>query len=225
VDRTLVIEGVESLGGADHEIMPDRIVAASLAAAAVASGGEVTVQGARQADMTTFLNALRRAGGRFDVKSDGIRFYRHGPLKAITLETNVHPGFMTDWQPPFVMLLTQAEGMSVVHETVFEDRFGYIDELQRMGADVALYDACLGGLPCRFSTSNYRHSCVIKGPAALHGQRMNIPDLRAGFSYLVAAIIAKGQSVIGGAHHIDRGYEAIDECFRGLGVSIERRRE
>jgi UDP-N-acetylglucosamine 1-carboxyvinyltransferase len=120
------------------------------------------------------------------------------------------------------MLLTQAEGMSVVHETVFEDRFGYIGELQRMGADVGLYDTCLGGLPCRFATSNYKHSCVLKGPVTLRGAEMTIPDLRAGFTYLVAGILAKGQSVIGGVHHIDRGYEAIDECLRKLGANIRR---
>lgn len=224
VDRTLVVEGVSALGGASHEIMPDRIVAASLGAAAIASGGDVFVHGARQCDMATFLNALRRIGGSFDVASDGIRFYRKGALKSITLETNVHPGFMTDWQPPFVILLTQAVGMSVVHETVFEDRFGYVSELQKMGADVALYDACLGRLPCRFASSSYKHSCVIKGPAALRGSRMTIPDLRAGFSYLIAAIVAQGTSYITGVSHLDRGYEEIDKCLAGLGANIQRRR-
>lgn len=222
VDRTLLVEGVESLSGTCHEIMPDRIVAASLGAAAIASGGDVFVENARQSDMTIFLNALRRIGGKFDVASDGIRFYRNGPLKAITLETNVHPGFMTDWQPPFVILLTQASGMSVVHETVFEDRFGYVKELQKMGADVALYDTCLGRLPCRFATSNYKHSCVIKGPAVLHGQNMTVPDLRAGFTYLIAAVLAKGRSVLSGVSHLDRGYEDIDGCLRRLGANIQR---
>ena len=83
---------------------------------------------------------------------------------------------MTDWQPPFVILLTQADGMSVVHETVFEDRFGYVSSLQKMGADAALYDTCLGRLPCRFANSNYKHSCVIKGPAKLHGEQLNVPE-------------------------------------------------
>ncbi|NLW87425.1 MAG: UDP-N-acetylglucosamine 1-carboxyvinyltransferase [Planctomycetes bacterium] len=223
VDRTLAIEGVKSLGGTKHEIMPDRIVAASLGAAAIATGGDIFVKGARQADMSTFLNALRRIGGGFDVESDGIRFYRQGELKSITLETNVHPGFMTDWQPPFVILLTQAHGISVVHETVFEDRFGYVKELQRMGADVGLYDTCLGRLPCRFASSNYKHSCVIKGPTRLHGADVSIPDLRAGFTYLIAAILAEGTSVIDGVHHLDRGYESIDKTLCALGAKITRR--
>ncbi len=220
-DRTLVIEGVDSLGGVSHEIMPDRIVAASLACAAVASRGEIFVRGARQPDMVTFLNTLRRVGGEFDVEKDGIRFCHNGKLKSISLETNVHPGFMTDWQPPFVVLLTQAEGMSVVHETVFESRFGYVSELQKMGADIGLYDTCLGGSTCRFRSSNYRHSCVIKGPARLHGAQITVPDLRAGFTYLIAAMIAEGKSVIEGVEHIERGYEDLEESLLRLGVQLE----
>jgi len=219
-DRTFVVEGVRELCGATHDIMPDRIVAASLACAAVASGGDVFVRGARQVDMVTFLNTLRRVGGKFTVQADGIRCYRQGALKSVALETNVHPGFMTDWQPPFVQLLTQAEGMSVVHETVFEDRFGYVTALHKMGADIALYDACLGGAPCRFHASNYRHSCVIKGPMHLHGAHITVPDLRAGFTYLIAAILAEGQSTIEGIRHIERGYENLEDSLRCLGVQI-----
>lgn len=219
-DRTFVIEGVKELYGTAHDIMPDRIVAASLACAAVASGGDVFVHGARQVDMVTFLNTLRRVGGQFAVEADGIRFYREGALQSIALETNVHPGFMTDWQPPFVLLLTQAEGISVVHETVFEDRFGYITELQKMGADIALYDTCLGGASCRFHSSNYRHSCVIKGPARLRGAHITVPDLRAGFTYLIAAVLAEGQSTITGIRHIERGYENLEDSLRRLGAGI-----
>lgn len=219
-DRTFVVEGVPALFGATHDIMPDRIVAASLACAAVASGGDVFVRGARQVDMVTFLNTLRRIGGKFTVQADGIRFYRQGALHSIALETHVHPGFMTDWQPPFVLLLTQAEGMSVVHETVFEDRFGYVAALQKMGADIALYDACLGGASCRFHASNYKHSGVIKGPMQLRGAHITVPDLRAGFTYLIAAILAEGQSTIEGIEHIERGYENLEESLRCLGVQI-----
>jgi UDP-N-acetylglucosamine 1-carboxyvinyltransferase len=128
---------------------------------------------------------------------------------------------MTDWQPPFVVMLTQAQGMSVVHETVFESRFGYISELQKMGADIALYDACLGGSSCRFRYSNYRHSCVIKGPARLTGSQIVVPDLRAGFTYLIAAILAQGKSTIEGVEHIERGYEQLKDMLVQLGAQIE----
>jgi len=220
-DRTYVIEGVESLTGVAHEVLPDRIVAASLACAAVATQGDVLVMGARQADMVTFLNTIRRVGGRFEVHKEGIRFFYDQPLCSIAIETNVHPGFMTDWQAPFVVLMTQAKGMSVVHETVFENRFGYVSELQKMGADIALYDSCLGGSACRFHFSNYRHSCVIKGPTPLHGADMAVPDLRAGFTYLIAAILAKGRSTIHNVEQIERGYEGLKNTLISLGARIQ----
>jgi len=224
VDRTFIVEGVDNLHGTTHEIMPDRLVAASLGAAAVASGGDLFVQGARQADMLTFLNALRRVGGAFEVQGDGIRFFREGPLRSIAIETTVHPGFMTDWQPPFAVLLTQAEGMSVIHETVFEDRFVYVSELQKMGADIELYDTCLGGHDCRFGARGHRHSAVIRGPAMLQGAEITIPDLRAGFTYLIAAVLAQGRSVIHGVEELDRGYEEIDQSLRQMGAEIERKK-
>ena len=224
VDRTFVIEGVDKLSGAQHRLLPDRIVAASLGAAAVATNGDVFVKNARQRDLLTFLNTLRRVGGAFEIQEDGIRFFRNGPLKAIHLETSVHPGFMTDWQPPFLLLLTQAEGMSVVHETVFEDRFGYVRALQDMGAEIALYDSCLGNR-CRFYASTYEHSAVIKGPSKLKGADIEVPDLRAGFTYLIAAIMAQGKSTIRGIEHITRGYEHLEASLKALGVNISQSKD
>ncbi len=115
---------------------------------------------------------------------------KHHPRYA--LETDVHPGFMTDWQQPFVILLTQAEGMSVVHETIYEDRFGYTSTLESMGAHVGLYPKCLGEVPCRFREKQYMHSCVVRGPTPLKGTRLYIPDIRAGCSYILAALCAEG---------------------------------
>jgi len=129
---------------------------------------------------------------------------------------------MTDWQSPFAVLLTQAEGMSVIHETVFEDRFGYVEQLKAMGAVIEVYDTCLGGSPCRFAATAARHSAVIRGPTRLQGARLRMPDLRAGFTVLIAAIAAEGESVLLDVDHIDRGYEQIDESLRQLGASIER---
>lgn len=220
VDRTFVVEGVNKLTGAKHRLLPDRIVAASLGAAAVATRGDVFVRNARQQDMLTFLNTLRRVGGKFEVQEDGIRFYHDGPLQAIHVETSVHPGFMTDWQSPFLLLLTQAEGMSVVHETVFEDRFGFVKALQDMGAEIALYDSCMGHR-CRFASSSYKHSAVIKGPSQLRSAEVVVPDLRAGFTYLIAAIMAKGKSRVHGIDHITRGYEDLEASLRSLGARIQ----
>lgn len=221
-DRKITIEGVEKLSGAEHNVIPDRNQAASFACAGLASKGDIFVENARQNDLITFLNTVRKVGGGFEVKENGIRFYYDGGFKSIALETNVHPGFMTDWQQPFVILMTQANGLSIVHETVYEERFGYVTELQKMGAEIELYDKCLGGLECRFSNTYYYHSAVIKGPVELHSAEINVPDLRAGFSYLIAGVIAKGESVVNGAVYIDRGYEDIDEKLRNLGAEIKR---
>jgi len=222
VERTFVVEGVGKLNGAVHEIMPDRLVAATIGTAALVTGGDVFLRHARQRDMLSFLNTVRKIGGSFQIDSEGIRFFRDGPLRPIAMETSVHPGFMTDWQPPFVVLLTQASGMSVIHETVFEDRFGFVEQLKEMGADIEIYDTCLGGTRCRFAEKGYRHSAVIRGPARLRGTDLEIPDLRAGFTQLIAAIAADGESRLTGVEQIDRGYEDIDETLRALGASIER---
>jgi len=221
-DRKITIEGVDRLNGAEHTVIPDRNQVASFACAGLASKGDVFIENAIQEDLITFLNNVRRIGGKFEIKNNGIRFFYNGPFKSIALETNVHPGFMTDWQQPFVILMTQAKGISIVHETVYEKRFGYVHELKKMGAEIELYNQCLGGTACRFANSNYLHSAVIKGPTELHGAEINIPDLRAGFSYLVAGIIAKGESIINGAMYIDRGYEDIDLKFKSIGADIKR---
>lgn len=221
-DRKITIEGVERLEGADHFVIPDRNQAASFACAGIASKGDVFIENAVQDDLITFLNTVRKVGGKYEVKDNGIRFYYDGKLNSIAIETNVHPGFMTDWQQPFVILMTQANGLSIVHETVYEERFGYVSELKKMGAEIELYDTCLGGSACRFANTHYFHSAVIKGPTPFHSAEINVPDLRAGFSYLIAGVIAKGESMVNGAIYIDRGYENIDEKLRGLGADIKR---
>ncbi|MCY7362526.1 MAG: UDP-N-acetylglucosamine 1-carboxyvinyltransferase [Ignavibacteria bacterium] len=221
-DRKITIEGVYNLTGAEHSVIPDRNQAASFACAGLASKGDIFIENAIQDDLITFLNTVRRVGGNYEVKENGIRFFYDREFKSIAIETNVHPGFMTDWQQPFLILLSQAKGISIVHETVYEERFGYVSELQKMGAEIELYDTCLGGLECRFANTQYFHSAVVKGPTPLHSAEINVPDLRAGFSYLVAGVIAKGESLVNGAIYIDRGYEDIDEKLRNLGADITR---
>jgi UDP-N-acetylglucosamine 1-carboxyvinyltransferase len=221
-NRRIVIDGVDRLKGALQRITPDRIEAASFACAAIATKGDIFVEGALQSTMMTFLNNLRRAGADFDVTGTGIRFFYKDRLRPLAIETDVHPGFMTDWQQPWVLMMTQANGMSVIHETVYENRFGYTEELRKMGAHIELYKSCLGGNPCRFKTLVHPHSAVILGPTKLKGANIVIPDLRAGFVYLIAATLAEGDSVITGIHHVERGYERIQEKLQGLGVEVER---
>ncbi len=217
VDRTIVVEGVPRLRGAEHRLLTDRIEVASFAAAAVATNGDVFIEGAEQGQIMAFLNALRRVGGEFEIRPDGIRFFRGNELRSIALETDVHPGFATDWQQPFVVLLTQATGLSVIHETVFEQRFGYTGVLQEMGATIELYKTCLGGKTCRYRYGDHPHSCLVQGPTPLHGTTMQIPDLRAGFSYVIAALVGKGASSIDGAQYVERGYSHIPEKIEQLG--------
>ncbi len=221
-DRTIVITGVEKLHGTKHSVIPDRLEAASFACAAIATKGDITILDARQEDMITFLNSIRLIGADYEILDKGIRFFYKGKLKPIFIETDVHPGFMTDWQPPFTILLTQVDGVSTIHETVYENRFGYISELKKMGAEIELYDKCLGNLKCRYMNTNYKHTAVIKGPTELHSAEINVPDIRAGFSYLVAALLAKGETLVDGIHYIDRGYENIEIKLRKLGVNIKR---
>jgi UDP-N-acetylglucosamine 1-carboxyvinyltransferase len=122
-----------------------------------------------------------------------------------------------------VVALTQADGLSIMHETVYENRFGYTSELRRMGANIELYSDCLGGTPCRWGRRNFLHSAVIAGPSKLHAADVQIPDLRAGFSHLIAAMAAEGTSrVYGVDRYITRGYENFEEKLLGLGAKIER---
>jgi len=223
IDRRIVIEGVKRLRGASHTLLSDRNEAVSLAIAAYLTKGDVYLQGAQQDTLLTFLNTLSKMQLHFEIDDEGIRFLSDDrPPPAIALETDVHPGFMTDWQQPFTILLTQADGMSVMHETIYEDRFGYTSALMGMGAHIGLYTKCLGEIPCRFREKQHVHSCVVRGPTPLHGTTLDIPDIRAGCSYILAALCAHGTSQAFGIEHIERGYEDLHLKLRGLGAKIER---
>ncbi len=222
-DRVIRIEGVDRLDGYSHTALSDRIETASWASAALATGGDVTIKGATQPELMTFLNTFRKVGGRFDVQDEGIRFWHPGgDLRSIVLETDVHPGFMTDWQQPLVVALTQATGLSIVHETVYENRFGFADALRQMGATIQVYKECLGGRDCRFGQRNFHHSAVVSGPTTLHSADIEVPDLRGGFSHLIAALAAKGTSTVRGISLIDRGYENFQEKLVALGADVSR---
>ena len=221
-DRTIRIEGVDRLYGYSHTALFDRNEAASWACAALATGGDVFLEGARQPEMTTFLNVYRKAGGAFDIEDDGIRFWHPGgDLKPVVVETDVHPGFMTDWQQPLVVALTKANGISIVHETVYEQRFGFTEALVEMGARIQIHTDCLGSHACRFGARNYQHSAVIAGPVELHGADVVVPDLRGGFSHLVAALTAEGTSRISNVGIIARGYARFIEKLETLGADFD----
>lgn len=223
VNRTITIKGTRKFYDVEHTVIPDRIEVASMGMAAIGTKGRIFVEGAEHLHMITFLNKLREIGGGFEVRNDGIEFFYNGPLQGgIQLETDVHPGFLTDWQQPFVVLLTQSKGSSVVHETVYENRFGYTETLVKMGADIEPFKQCLGGKDCRFDGRNFYHSIIVKGPSLLSPENIEIPDLRAGFSYVLAALLTTGVSTIFGLHYLDRGYEDLHVKLQSLGADISR---
>jgi UDP-N-acetylglucosamine 1-carboxyvinyltransferase len=224
VNRTIHIQGTKTFFDVEHHTIADRIEVASFAMAAIATRGRVFIEGARQHDLITFLNKLRELGGNFTVKKGGIEFFYDRPLMGgIQVETDVHPAFLTDWAQPFTVLLSQAKGTSVMHETVYENRFGFANELKTMGADIELFYQCLGNKPCRFVNQNHYHSAIIKGVCPLEGKTIAIPDLRAGFAYVMAALVAKGQSTITNLHYLQRGYEDLAFKLQSLGANCQQK--
>lgn len=220
-NRVILIEGVDELVGYDHRSIFDRNEAASWACAALATDGEIFVGGAKQQEMLTFLNVFRKAGGWFDVKEDGILFRRGGPLKPVVVETDVHPGFMTDWQQPLIVALTQAEGESIVHETVYENRLGFTSALNKMGADIVVHPHGLEGGERRVPRRKLEQAAVIHGPTPLHAADIEVPDLRGGYSYVVAALTAEGESIVSGVGIISRGYEKFFSKLTSLGADFD----
>ncbi len=220
-NRVILIEGVKALRGYDHRSIFDRNEAASWAAAALATDGEIFVEGARQPDMLTFLNVIRRMGGDFDVREDGILFRRDGDMRAVTVETDVHPGFMTDWQQPLIVALTQAHGESIVHETVYENRFGFTSALNQMGANIVVHPHGLQDGPRRVPRRMLEQAAVVNGPTPLHGADIVVPDLRGGYSHVLAALTAEGESVVRNIGIIRRGYEKFLDKLTALGADFD----
>jgi UDP-N-acetylglucosamine 1-carboxyvinyltransferase len=219
--RHIEITGVEQLHGCSHRVLPDRMEAASFASMAIATRGEIFCEGAQHRDLITFLNAVRRMGADYEVHPDGILFKGATKYQGLNIETDTHPGFMTDWQQPFLVALTQAEGTSVIHETVYEDRFGYTETLRAMGADISLFETCLGEVECRFKDHNHKHSAIIKGPTPLRAANIELLDIRAGLACVIAALVAEGTSTLSGFEHLDRGYEDLFGKLQSVGARIE----
>ncbi|MFM2106121.1 MAG: hypothetical protein RL338_1153 [Chloroflexota bacterium] len=211
---TIEVEGRKRLRGAEHAVIPDRIETGTFVVAAAVTGGRVTLEGAPCDHLGAFLEVVERAGVVVSCEGDVVRVdgrgFAGGGARACDISTAPYPGLATDLQPPTCVLLSQAAGTSRVHETIFEDRLEWLGELARMGATVRLIDA---------------HHAEIDGPARLRGASVEIGDLRAGASLILAALAAEGTTTIHGAHHVHRGYENIERKFLDLGARIERRAE
>lgn len=220
--RVITIKGVSVLHGTAIDVMPDRVEIASFAIAALATEGDIFIPSIQRSYIESFLETLNKLGGHFEEKDGGIRFWGRKPYKALYIETQPHPGFLTDWQQPFCVLLTQAEGESIIHETLYDDRFAYTKDLAAMGASIEILEDCPEGRECRFKGKGYAHVARIKGPAHLINGRLTVPDLRAGMAHIIAGLISEGETHIFGIDHIERGYERIDERLQQLGADIQR---
>ena len=205
-DRRMVIEGVPTLRGAQTRLQGDRNEAFSYLVAGLITGGTVRVIGCGQDRLVTAITTLLAMGAEVKIDEHGISAFAPDGLHAAAVSTDVHPGFMTDWQTPLMVLFTQAEGMSVLHETVYEDRFVYVPALKAMGGEIGLFATCLGGPACRFHDTSYIHSAVVRGPSKLQGTEVDVPDVRAGFSSVIAAAAASGPTMLHGVRHLERGY-------------------
>lgn len=221
-DRRIVIEGVRRLKGASTRLAGDRLEAFSYLVAGLITGGEVRVHGCSQDRLVTAITTLARMGARFEITDEWITASAPEGLRPAAVHTDTHPGYMTDWQQPLMVLFTQAEGMSVLHETVFENRLVYVPALKKMGCEIEVFNACLGGPACRFHDSNSVHSAVVRGVSKLRGADVTMPDVRAGFSAVLAAAAADGPSTLRGVHHIERGYHHPAEQFASLGLTLTR---
>jgi UDP-N-acetylglucosamine 1-carboxyvinyltransferase len=191
----------------DHAIIPDRIEAGTyMVAGAIAEGGDVTLEGAELSDLEALVAKMRAAGVEVASEGQNIRVRRTGPLRAVNVTTAPHPGFPTDMQAQFLVLMSLAGGESVISETIFEHRFQHVPELERMGASVALRG----------------NTAVVQGVERLYGASVMATDLRASASLVIAGLVADGETEVRRVYHIDRGYERIEEKLRRVGAKIER---
>jgi UDP-N-acetylglucosamine 1-carboxyvinyltransferase len=208
---TIVVEGQRRLRGVEHNVLPDRIEAGTFVIAAAVTGGEIHLESAPCDNLGAFLEVVNEIGVPLSCGKDSIDVRRGdrgpGEYAPVDVETAPYPGLATDLQPPTSVLLSQAAGTSRLHETIFEDRLDWLEQFRRLGAQVKLQD---------------NQHAAITGPSTLHAAEVEMGDLRAGASLILAALAAEGTSVIHGAHHVRRGYENIEGKFLDLGAKIER---
>jgi UDP-N-acetylglucosamine 1-carboxyvinyltransferase len=205
--HTIIIDGVPrgSLHGARAEVIADRIEAGSFAIAAAISGGELFLEGGRADHLGAFIDACRQTGIEVELEANGFRVAGKPPFRRHEISTAIYPGFPTDLQAPFSLVLVEADGVSTINENLYEDRFDYTLALQQMGAKIHVFDA---------------HTAVFHGPSRLQGAASEIPDLRAGATLVLAALAAEGESRIQGIEHVARGYENMVGKLSAVGARI-----
>ncbi|HSS48076.1 MAG TPA: UDP-N-acetylglucosamine 1-carboxyvinyltransferase [Thermoanaerobaculia bacterium] len=204
--ETIVVDGVESLGAADHSIIPDRIEGGTYLIGAVMTRGDVLLEGASAADLAPLLDKLAEVGASVEVTAEGIRVHCAGNIQSLDLETSPHPGFPTDLQAQYMALMTRADGVATISETIFENRFQHVPELARMGADIRVD----GG------------RARVYGSKPLTGAGVMATDLRASACLVLAGVAAEGETVVDRIYHLDRGYEGMELKLQKLGARVAR---
>ncbi len=203
---TIRVEGVSSLHGAQHKIIPDRIEAGTFILAGLITGGELEVAHCHPPHLQALLDRLQESGATLEVKADAVRVKPGPPLVSVDATTEEHPGFATDLQAQYMALMTQAQGAAVITETIFENRFMHAQELNRMGANVKIEG----------------NRAIVRGPAPLMGAAVQASDLRASASLVIAALAAEGETIIDRIYHLDRGYERLEEKLKSVGGAVRR---
>jgi len=204
---TIKIEGVDKLGAGDCQIIPDRIEAGSFALMAAATNSEITIKNCNPEHLLNLLTIFDKIGVNYEKGTDYIKMKKSSGIRAYDLKTHEYPGFSTDLQSPYVVLMTQATGNSLIQETIYDRRLIWTDMLSQMGANIIMCDP---------------HRVVVNGPTKLYGKKLISPDIRAGIALVIAALIAEGRTEIDNIYQIDRGYERLDERLRQLGADIKR---
>jgi UDP-N-acetylglucosamine 1-carboxyvinyltransferase len=226
--RVIEIDGVKKLKGTIYKVMPDRNEAVSYACSALGTKGDIIIENIKREILEAFLDKVEQAGGRIESDNYGIRFWYEKPLLATDIQTSPHPGFMTDWQPLWTTLMTQAKGISEIRETVHNSRFSFVNDLINMGAEIHFFNPKVTD-PGEFYNFNLEddrpenlHAAKVTGPTLLKGNKMLVTDVRAGATLTLAALIAQGESVLTGIEHIDRGYEDLEGKLKKLGADVRR---
>jgi len=207
--KTVIIEGVSALHGTEYTIMPDRVEAATYMVAAGMTRGNLLLKGTRSQHLKAVIDKLKEAGMEIREEKEGLRCLLTGPIKSVDVKTLPYPGFPTDVQAQLMAMMCLANGLSVISETVFENRFMHVSELKRMGADIQVEG----------------HSAIIRGRGELSGAPVMATDLRASASLVLAGLAASGTTVISRIYHLDRGYERMEEKLRAVGANIQRVKE
>jgi UDP-N-acetylglucosamine 1-carboxyvinyltransferase len=203
---TIEIQGVDKISGGEFNVIPDRIEAGTFVIMGLLTQSEIKVENCVPEHLGAVISILQKAGAKLEIGEDYI-ITKPGKLNAVSIVTHEFPGFVTDLQPPYTLLMTQVDGQSIIHESIFEGRLFFTDQLATMGANVIMCDP---------------HRVVVHGPSHLHSKKLTSPDLRAGITLVLAGMIAEGETVIENIYQIDRGYEKIEERLQKIGADIKR---